>query len=317
MKIIKQLVGGMLLALWYCCGLAAETPKPLTVMLDWYANPDHAPLFVAQQQGFFAKEGLDVKLIGPADPSDPPKLAAVGKVDLAITYQPQLVLQVNHGLPLVRIATLVATPLSCLVVRADSNIHSIKELKGKRIGYSSGGMESTTLITMLTNAGLTTKDVELINLRYNLTQALLAKKIDAINGMMRNYELTQMQQAGTLGKAFFPEENGMPSYDELVIVSRKDRLTDPRLPAFLRALEQGVQYLINHPEETWQQFAKLHPELNNELNRQAWFATLPRFALRPAALDHNRYEKLANFLQQRGLIKKVPKTTEYALELPR
>jgi putative hydroxymethylpyrimidine transport system substrate-binding protein len=295
----------------------AEGFKPLTVILDWYVNPDHAPLFIAQQQGFFAKEGLVVKLIGPADPVDPPKLVAAGKADLAITYQPQLVLQVERGLPLVRIATLIATPLSCLVVRADSPIHSLADLKGKRIGYSTSGMDSTTLTTMLQHAGLTTQDVELINVRYNLTQALLTKKVDAINGMMRNFELAQLQQAGIPGRAFFPEENGMPSYDELVIVAQRDALKDPRLPAFLRALEQGVQYLINHPEQTWEQFAKAHPELDNDLNKQAWFATLPRFALRPAALDQGRYEKLAAFLQQEKLIKKVPKVASYAVELAR
>ncbi|MDF2867594.1 MAG: thiamine biosynthesis protein, partial [Gammaproteobacteria bacterium] len=252
-----------------------------------------------------------------ADPADPPKLVAAGKADLAITYQPQLVLQVDRGLPLVRIASLVATPLSCLVVQANSKIHTLAELKGKRIGYSTSGMDSTTLTTMLQHAGLDVNDVELINVRYNLTQALLTKKVDAINGMMRNFELTQMRQVGTPGRAFFPEENGMPSYDELVIVAKLDRLKDPRLPAFLRALEQGVQYLVNHPEETWQQFANTHPELNNELNKQVWLATLPRFALRPAALDQGRYEKLANFLQQKGLIKKVPKLADYALELAR
>jgi len=315
--IVKKLLGVVFLSLWPFLVYGAETFKPLTLILDWYANPDHAPLFVAQQQGFFAKEGLEVKLIGPADPNDPPKLVAAGKADLAITYQPQLVLQVDRGLPLVRIASLVATPLSCLVVQANSKIHTIAELKGKRIGYSTSGMDSTTLTTMLQYAGVDVKDVELVNVRYNLTQALLTHKVDAINGMMRNFELTQMQQADMPGRAFFPEENGMPSYDELVIVAKRDTLNDLRFPAFLRALEQGVQYLVNHPQETWQQFAKDHPELNNELNKQAWFATLPRFALRPAALDQGRYEKLAYFLLQKGLIKKVPKLTDYALELTR
>lgn len=317
MSILKKILIVIGLSVFAVTSFAAQQLKPLTVILDWYANPDHAPLFVAQQQGFFAKEGLAVELIGPADPTDPPKLVAAGKVELAVTYQPQLVLQVDRGLPLVRIATLVATPLSCLVVRTDSDIHTLKDLKGKRIGYSTSGMDSTTLTTLLNQVGLATTEVELINVRYNLTQALLSKKVDAINGVMRNFELTQLQQAGVIARAFYPEENGMPSYDELVIVTKRDKVADPRLAGFVRALEQGVQYLINHPDETWEQFAKAHPELNNNLNKQAWFATLPRFALRPAALDQGRYDKLAAFLQQKGLIKQAPKLETYAVELKR
>jgi len=315
MRVLRIAMTGLILILLPILGSAAQPLKKLTLILDWYANPDHAPLFVAVQQGFFKQQGLEVDLIGPADPTDPPKLVAAGRADLAITYQPQLVLQVERGLPLVRIATLIATPLSCLVVRADSKLDSLAKLKGKRIGYSTSGLDSTTLTTLLSGVGLSTKDVKLINVRYNLTQALLTEKVDAINGVMRNFELTQLAQAGVTAKAFFPEENGMPSYDELVIVANKSKVNDPRLAAFLRGLELGVQYLINHPEETWQRFASEHPELNNDLNKKAWFATLPRFALRPAALDNSRYLKLGQFLQQQGLVKKLPKVSDYALEL--
>ena len=96
-------------------GAWAQAPsaagKKLTVMLDWFVNPDHAALVVAQEMGLFAAQGLEVELQTPADPNDPPKLAAAGKVDVAVTYQPQLIIQVTNGLPVKRIGTLVATPL--------------------------------------------------------------------------------------------------------------------------------------------------------------------------------------------------------------
>src|SRR5437879_3195671 len=111
-----------------------EAAEKLTVLLDWFANPDHAPLFVAAQQGYFKEVGLDVNLIGPADPSDPPKLVAAGKADIAITYEPQLIEQVEQGLPLIRIATLIDKPLACLAVLNNSSIKTIRDLKGKRIG---------------------------------------------------------------------------------------------------------------------------------------------------------------------------------------
>ncbi len=139
------------LALGLSAATAAERTK-FTVLLDWFVNPDHAPLYVALERGYFRDAGLDVVLIAPADPNDPPKLVAAGKGDVAITYQPQLYLQVDQGLPLVRIGTLVDRPLNSLVVLANGPIRRIADLKGRRIGYSVGGFEEVVLGTMLASA---------------------------------------------------------------------------------------------------------------------------------------------------------------------
>lgn len=128
---------------------AAKSQK-LTVLLDWFPNPNHAPLFVAQAKGFFQEEGLTVDLIGPADPADPPKLVAAGKADIAITYEPQFMQQVDRGMPLIRIGTLIDKPLNCIVVLKQSTIKSLRDLKGKTIGYSNGDMDSAILNVMLT-----------------------------------------------------------------------------------------------------------------------------------------------------------------------
>merc|ERR1711964_643422 len=100
-------------------------------MLDWFVNPDHGPIIIAQEKGYFAEQDLAVKIVAPADPSDPPKLVAAGKADLAISYQPQLHLQIHEGLPLKRVGTLVATPLNCLLTLADGPVKSPADLAGK------------------------------------------------------------------------------------------------------------------------------------------------------------------------------------------
>ena len=117
----------------------------LEIMLDWFLNPDHGPLVVAERKGYFAEAGLDVALVEPANPNDPPKLLAAGRTDVAISYQPQLHLQVAQGLPLVRIGTLVATPLNSLVVLADGPITTVADLKGRKVGFSVGGFEDALL----------------------------------------------------------------------------------------------------------------------------------------------------------------------------
>ncbi len=276
---------------------SAGAAEKLTVMLDWFVNPDHAPLVVAREKGFFADAGLEVELIAPADPNDPPKLVAAGKADLAISYQPQLHLQVAEDLPLVRVGTLVATPLTALVALKDGPIHSIADLKGRKVGFSVGGFEDAVLGAMLAKHGLSLTDVTLVNVNFSLSPAILSGQVDAVIGAYRNFELNQMDLQGKPGRAFFPEENGVPAYDELIVIAHRDRLDDTRLRSFLDALERGVQYLINHPEESWNAFVGAYPALNDELNRRAWRDTLPRFALRPAALDRARYARFAAFPQ--------------------
>ncbi|HVV67620.1 MAG TPA: ABC transporter substrate-binding protein [Gammaproteobacteria bacterium] len=275
-----------------------KSPQSLTVVLDWFINPDHAALFVADQQGYFKQAGLDVKLIAPANPADPPKLVAAGKADIAVDYQPHLLLEIAQGLPLQQLGALIDHPLSCLAVLIDSPIHQLADLKGKRIAYSSTGIDTAMLQIMLKKSGLNLQDVQLVNVGYGLSQALLSKKVDAAIGLMRNFELTQLAMAGHPARAFFPEDNGFPPYDELVLITRNDRLQDPRFAPFLQALAKGVNYLQAHPEETWQAFAKAHPELNDDLNHKAWIDTLPFFAKQPAGFNVGRCQKLATALNE-------------------
>ena len=291
--------------------------EPLTVMLDWFVNPDHAPLIVAQQKGYFDEAGLEVEFIAPADPNDPPKLVAAGKADIAVSYQPQLHLHVAQGLPLIRIGTLIATPLNSLVVLADGPIGSIGDLKGAKIGYSVGGFETALLGAMLERHGLTLDDVELINVNFSLSPSLIAGQTDAVIGAFRNFELNQMDLVGRPGRAFYVEEQGVPAYDELILVAHRDALERPELRAFLDALERGVQFLLNHPDEAWNLFIGAYPDLDDELDARAWRDTLPRFALRPAAFDKARYERFAAFLVERGLLDEALPADAYAVELHR
>ena len=304
-----------LLAVSLAMSPAARAADKMTVLLDWFINPDHGPLFVALERGYFRDAGLDVDFKAPADPNDPPKLVAAGKADLAISYQPQLHMQTDRGLPLVRVATLVATPLSSLIVLRDSPIEKIADLKGKTVGFSVGGFEDAVLGAMLEKHGLTLKDVKLVNVNFSLSPALISKKVDAVIGAYRNFELNQLDILGRPGRAFYVEEEGVPAYDELIVVANSKDLADPRIKAFVRALERGVQYLVNHPDAGWELFIKDRKELNDELNKRAWRDTLPRFALRPGALDRNRYETFAAFLAGKGLISATKPVETYAVEL--
>ena len=302
------------LLLLACLASTAHSADKLNLILDWFVNPDHAALIVAKEKGYFAAHGLDVHMEEPSDPSVPPKLVAAGKADLAVSYQPELYLQNDAGLQLVRTATLIATPLNTLIVKADSDIKTIADLKGKTIGYSVSGVEEALLTAILKTGGLTLADTKLVNVNFALSPSVMTGQVDAVIGGYRNFELHQMQTAGQPGRAFFIEEHGIPAYDELIIIARKENLNTELLARFNQALEEATQYTLNHPDDAWQTFISYRKDLDDDTNRAAWKETLPRLAHRPGALDTRRYERFAKFMHEHSLIKTLPALSDYALQ---
>ena len=306
LKNLNLLIVGSLLS------LSVQAQEKIDVMLDWFVNPDHAALIIAEQKGLFKEQGLSVSLQEPADPSMPPKLVAAGKVDFAVTYQPELIQDVAHGLPLTRISTLIATPLNTLMVLKGGDINSLADLKGKSIGTAiSGGVSEATIGVMLENSGLNLSDVSVINVGWALSSSLASKKVDAIYGGYRNFEMHQLAMEGFEGKAFFVEEEGVPPYDELVVVANSTSVNKAQVAKFNRALELATQYIVNHPNDAWEMFKSYKKDLDTKLNQLAWKDTLTRLALRPAAYDANRYQSYAEFLQSAGIITKLPNTNDY------
>src|SRR5690625_3579475 len=293
----------------------AAAEDQMTVILDWFVNPNHGPIVIAEEQGFFAEERLSVEVIGPADPADPPKMVAAGRADLAVSYQPQLHLQIHEGLPLIRVGTLVASPLNCLLVRDDSPVKEIADLKGRKIGFSVAGVEEVLLEALLVRNGVALDEAELVNVNWSLSPALMAGQVDAVIGAYRNFELNQMEIEGAPGRCFYLEEEGLPPCDELIYVANSERLDRDVIARFLRATERATQFIVNHPEKSWEIFAGTSNELNDELNRRAWTDTIPRYALRPAALGAGRYHDFEVFLNEAGLIDSVNPVSQIAIDV--
>ena len=294
---------------------SAYTDDKVTLLLDWFINPDHGPIIIASEKGIFKDAGLEIEIIPPANPADPPKLVAAGKADIAISYQPQLHMQVHEGLPVTRVGTLVATPLNCLLVLEDGPIKTLSDLKNKKIGYSISGMEQALLSAILKKAKVNKDEVEYVNVNWSLSPSLMSRQVDAVIGAYRNFELNQMKIEGVKGRCFYIEEEGVPPYDELIFIVNNKNINKDMLTKFLDSIEKATQYIINHPDETWKIFSNYSKELNNELNEMAWYDTIPRFALRPAALDKRRYTRFEDFLYEEGLIDKKYSFEKMAIEI--
>jgi putative hydroxymethylpyrimidine transport system substrate-binding protein len=287
----------------------------MTLLLDWFINPDHGPIIVAEEKGFFADQNLEVEIVAPADPADPPKLVAAGKAELAVSYQPSQHLQVAEGLPLMRVGTLVATPLNCLLVLEDGPIKTISDLKGKKVGFSVAGVEEALLTAILGRHDLGMSDIELVNVNWSLSPSLMSGQVSAVIGAYRNFELNQMEIEGVAGRCFYVEEEGVPTYDELIYVANKDTMDTDLIRRFLRATELATQYIVNHPDESWNVFKGYSVELDDELNAKAWLDTMARFALRPEALDEGRYVRFEKFLSDAGLVDGIRPVSELAIDL--
>ncbi|WP_458526299.1 ABC transporter substrate-binding protein [Onishia taeanensis] len=278
--------------------------RELHLVLDWYPSPQHAALFIAQAHGELKRQGVTLTLTTPADPSVPAKLVAADRADLALGREPQLHMLIDQGLPLVRVATLIDTPLSSLIVREDSEITKLTELAGKTVGYAFEDSVDPVLATMLKHHGMTLDDVTLENIDFAMVRALAEKRVDAVMGAPRNVLPALLAQEGITSRRFLAEEHGVPRHDGLVLIANRDRLDAKRddIKHLLAALEEATNWIINHPEEAWALLIGQEPGLDSEANQQVWAATLRRLAPSPAMLNSDRYAAFEAFLKEQAFI---------------
>ncbi len=274
-----------------------------TVLLDWFFNPDHGPLLVAEALGYFDEAGLEVELIEPADPTAPPFQAAAGQGNIAISYQPDFHLLTNQGVEIEWVGTIVDSPLNSMVVAGDGPIQSMADLEGQRIGYSVEGFQTVLVDTMLGTAGLSLDDVQLINVNFALSPSIYAGQVVAAIGAFRNFELNQMELDGEPGRVFLPEDFGVPSYAELIFVANAENANSEATAAFLAAVEKGAQAIAADPIGTFDLFIQGREALlDTPLNRKAWEDTAPLLATDVVGYDADQFSAMETYMRDAGLI---------------
>jgi putative hydroxymethylpyrimidine transport system substrate-binding protein len=216
---------------------AGATEVSLT--LDWTPNPDHVALFEAEQRGYFAQEGLHVRLHAPADATTPLKLLAGGRTDLAVSYEPEVYFAVAQGLPVQAVAAVIPQPLDSLI-----STRPLKSLRGATVGITGLPSDEAFLDTILDHEHVPASSVHVVHVGYNLVPSVLSGKVDAIVGGYRNVEGIQLAQRGAHPTIVPVDRVGVPTYDELVLVADRTRLeksADYRaeVRAVVRALARG------------------------------------------------------------------------------
>ena len=248
-------------------------------MLDWFPNADHAGIYQALAGGDFAKAGLKVQVQTPSDPATPLKLLAAGKVDAAISYEPELLLARNQGLALVSVAALVQRPLTAIVSVGSKHIKSPADLKGKRVGDAGIPYQHTYLATILAHAGVPQSSVKEINVGANLVPAMLSGRVDATLGAFWNYEAIQLAQLHKHPNVIHMEQVGVPAYDELVVVVRKNTIVSHPdvVRRFVQALGRGYEAVRRDPQQAVGNLVHASPGLDPKLQLASVKATLPAF----------------------------------------
>jgi putative hydroxymethylpyrimidine transport system substrate-binding protein len=264
------------------CGAKQDTitapgTKSFTVMLDWFPNADHAPLYSALAAGDFRAAGLEVKPVVPSETAEPLKLLAAGKVDMAISYEPELLLARDEGLKLVSIAALVQRPLTSIIALPSSHISKVADLAGKTVGTAGIPYQAAELKSALQSAGVNPSSVHEVNVGFNLVPAMLSGKVAATLGGYWNYESLQLQLLHKHPVTIPIDQAGVPTYDELVLVVREEqaRLDGQDLRAFLQALTRGERAVRADPAAAAALLVKANPSLEGKLQLASIERTLP------------------------------------------
>jgi putative hydroxymethylpyrimidine transport system substrate-binding protein len=253
--------------------------QSMTVTLDWFPNADHVGLYQAIANGDFEKAGLDVHIQVPSDPALPLKLLEAGKTDVAISYEPEVMLARNKGEALVSIAAIVQEPLTSIVSIGSKHIRNAADLRGRRVGDAGIPYQHAFLTTILSRAHVPTGSVKEINVGANLVPAMLSGRVGATLGSYWNYEAIQLQRMHKHPKVIRMGQVGIPPYDELVVVARKSTIVDhpDELRRFVQALARGYEAVRSDPQAAVSNLVKANPGLDAKFQLASVKATLPAF----------------------------------------
>jgi putative hydroxymethylpyrimidine transport system substrate-binding protein len=302
---------GVIVGMGAGCGEKSEDggagTEQFDLALDWFPNPDHAGIYMALDRGYFEEAGLDVRPQAPSDPSAPIKQVAAGRADLAISYEPEVILARDQGLDVVAVAAVASEPLTSLISLPRSAVRDPHDLRGKRVATAGIPYQGGYLEAILDRVGLGLDDVDQVDVGLGLLPSLLSGKVDAVLGMFWNVEGVELTQRGERPIIFPVDELGIPTYDELVLVAQGERVADDpeAIELFIAALERGTGDADRDPAAATRVLVEANPDLDPRLTRAQVEATLPALAGergRPYGyMRTSEWEEFAGFFADQGL----------------
>lgn len=291
----------------------APAPKRLSLLLDYQPNPDHVGIYAAQARGDFRRAGLDVQIATPGDAATPLKLLQAGRTDLAISYEPELLLARDKGARLVAVGALAQAPLTSVMAIGSAKVDSVADLQGKTVGTAGIPYQSAYLQTLLQEAGVPKSSVKEVNVGFDLVPAMISKKVDATLGAYWNVEGVQLRQQKKKPTIIRMEKAGLPTYDELVLVAREDWLRDngALVRRFVQALSVATKAVEADPAVGVDAIVKAARGLDRKFAEASVKATLP--VLVPEGpkkpfgwMEPTEWERFSRWMLEKGLVSRLP-----------
>ena len=303
------------------CGEKSEDTggerESFSLTLDFYPNPDHAGIYMADKLGYFEEAGLDLGIETPSDPAAPVKQVAAGRSDLAISYQPEVALAREQGLDVVAVAALVNQPLTSMIWLRKSGIKGVADLKGKTVATAGIPYQDKFLETILARVDLNPDQVKSVNVGFGLLPALAGGSAQAMLGGFRNVEGVDLRLRGLAPVVTPVDQLGVPSYDELVLVARRQSLEEnpDKFRLFLAALERGTDAAVANPGAATTAITEANPDLEPKLASAEVKATLPLLGARTPGqpygyMDPRKWEDFAAWMRDNELIESLPESSE-------
>lgn len=293
-----------------CGGNGDPTPQPLTkvsLALDWFPWSNHSGLYIAQERGYFAEQGLEVEIFVPGDPTTVLETVASGRDDFGISYQPELLIARQQGIPAVSIMALVQHPLNSVMTLTKSGIVEPRDLVGKKVGAPGVPSDEFLLGTMLEFQGQKFSDVEMVNVGFNLVPALISEQVDAIVGAYWVHESISAENQGFELNVMRMELNGVPDFYELIIVANEDKIANnPDLvQRFVRGVTRGYQDAIADPEDAVRLLKEVRPEVELDIEIPGVKLLAPLWATENGVFgwqDEERWTAFADWMVETGWI---------------
>jgi len=294
---------------------AGSAPQRFTVVLDYFPNADHAPIYAALADGEFKRAGLDVRLVTPPDPAAPLKLLQAGRADLAITYPPDLMLARDKGTNLLSVGALVQQPLTTLMAIGGAGVRNVADLRGKTVGTAGIPYQAAYLKTILARANVPAKSVKQVDVGFNLVSSMISKRVDATLGAFWNYEGVDLERRGRKPVILRMEDLGVPTYPELVFAARRKALVPEeaaKIRRFLQAVARGAQKVGQDPEAAVDALLEANDELDRRLQLNVIKATTPVFEPEDASKpwgwqNQDHWHAYGQWMLDNDLVEKDPR----------